>query len=270
MLHIICALKCEATPLIDYYRLEKITDKVTFPCYTDRHGNITLTISHPGKTNAAAATSFTHEYFKCGKNDCWLNIGLAGHQSMEIGQVALAHKIEDSGNGTTWYPQIVFTPPCPTLALKTLDKPSVKYEESMFDMEASGFYSISSRIAFAELAHCLKIISDNCTRPAEKPDKIFFSSLIEQQLRTIDQLVNLILALSAELEQAYEHSQYFETCIKRWHFTRYEQYVLSGLLNRWRVLMPDDDPVANTININNSKEFIALLERKLDSSFIRF
>lgn len=270
MLHLLCALKCEARPLIDYYQLKQVADADAFSCYINRDENITLTISFPGKINAAAATAYTYEYFKCSKSDGWLNIGIAGHRSLNIGRAVLANKIMDYGNGQTWYPQIIFTVPCVTQSLKTLDKPSVEYEESMYDMEATGYYSTASRFASSELIHVLKIISDNSTQPASKPDEIFFSSLIEQQLQTIDQLINLIFDLSTELANINGLPRYFDICIKKWHFSRYEKYTLARILNRWQILRPGEDPVAVVINASNSKELIALLEQKLDSAIIHF
>ena len=270
MLHLICALKCEAQPLIKQYRLNHVQDAGVFPCYINPDCGISLTISGIGKVNAAAATSYTYDYFKCRETDAWLNVGIAGHQSIAVGRAVLAHKILDTGNGNVWYPQIVFTVPCDTQPLKTLDKPCFEYEDIMFDMEASGFYSIASRFATTELIHVIKVISDNSMHPVKKPDKKFFSELVEQQLQIIAQLIDRLISLSSELAVLHKSPEYFDDCIKHWHFTNYERHVLARLLGRWHILRPGENPLAYSTNIKSSKEVISLLETTLESSIVRF
>ena len=270
MLHLICALKCEARPLIHHFQLQHVADANIFPCYLDRNTGLTLTVSGPGKIQAAAATSYTCEYFKCLKSDGWLNIGIAGHQLLDIGHPVLAHKILDAGSGQSWFPQIIFSPSCETRIIKTIDKPSTDYEESVFDMEAAGFYAIASRVGTSELVHVLKIISDNAAHPAEKLDEKFFTGLIENQLDTVDQLINQIMPLSSELEKLHKPPRYFEDCIKRWHFSQYEQHALTRILNRWQILKPDQNPLENVLAVKNGKGFLTLLEQELNSSLINY
>ena len=200
MIHIICALICEAAPLLARYRMKKDPGSGLFKIYSNQDAGITLTVSGTGKINAAAATSYTHGYYHTGKSDAWLNIGIAGHQLLDIGTVILAHSIHDMENNTTWYPQIVFATSCPGMALKTLVQPSTEYGKYVFDMEAAGFFAIASRIATCELVHVIKVISDNQSEPAvRKPDKSVICSLIENRMDAIDNTINSIRQLSREL-----------------------------------------------------------------------
>src|SRR3989304_3879721 len=105
MMHLICALLCEARPLIDCHDLRHIPQADLFQCYARRDGSMTLTVSGPGKTNTAAAVSYTHTLFNSLPGDAWLNIGIAGHRALAIGTPILAHRIEDAGSGQCWYPQ---------------------------------------------------------------------------------------------------------------------------------------------------------------------
>lgn len=266
MLHFVCALKCEARPLIEHYRLRHIADADVFPCYSSPDNGLTLTISGPGKLNAAAATAYTHGWFNCRKTDVWLNIGIAGHRSADIGQPLLAHRIVDNGSGQTWYPQIIFTPPCSTAPLKTLDRPSTVYEETLFDMEAAGFYATASRFGTSELLQVLKVVSDNAGFPAVKPDEKFFSALIENQLPVVDRIVRIIISLSAELEVPHQIPPYYDDCLQRWHFSRYQQHVLMSLLKRWQILQPDADPIADSAEIKQGREFLTALAQRLDAT----
>jgi len=198
-----------------------------------------------------------------------LNIGVAGHKKIMVGQAILAHRIQDAGNGHLFYPQFVFEPPCPTAELLTLDKPSIDYDEKMFDMEAAGFYATASRFSTIELIHVLKIISDNEEYPASKPDESFVEKLIGNQIKTIDHLLDKLQLLTLELEVIQKIPEHYLQFIGRWHFTRYERGILEQLLNRWSVLCPEHDPMAQLVTVHNGKEVLAMLSKQLETMPIR-
>lgn len=270
MVHLICALNCEAEPLLAYYQLKQLAESGLFQTYSSPDAGITLTVSGPGKINAAAATSYTHEYYHALKSDAWLNIGIAGHQSLDIGQAVLAHQIIDMSSETTWYPQIVFSTSCPGMPLKTLDRPSLIYEEHLFDMEAAGFFSIASRVATSELVHVLKIISDNKYQPADKLDKVLVSELITNQIDIIENIINSLQQLSRQLAALYLSPTEYHACLERWHFTSYERRILFNLLSRWQVLFPGISLLKQTDNITNSRQFIQLAQEKLNKASILY
>ena len=269
MLHLICALPCEARPLIDCHDLRHVPQADIFKCYAGRDGGMSLTISHPGKINAAAAVSYTYTLFNSLPSDVWLNIGIAGHRSYAIGQPALAHRIEDAGSGLCWYPQFVFKPACGTQNLMTLDKPSTEYEETMIDMEAAGFYATASRFGTAELIHVLKIISDNATHPAGKPDAQVISGLIAGQLHTINNCIGSLRAISAELAAAQQPPPFFSDCLERLHFTEYERNILLRLLQRWHLLCPGRHPLVDIPQLKRGKDLIRFLENELARVTVR-
>ena len=231
---------------------------------------MTLTVSGPGKTNTAAAVSYTHTLFNSLPGDAWLNIGIAGHRALAIGTPILAHRIEDAGSGQCWYPQLVFEPSCRTLNLRTLDRPSTDYDEDVMDMEAAGFYSMASRCGTAELIHVFKIISDNAAQPAGKPDAQFFTGLIENQLTCINNVIASLQSLSTELAAVQQPPPLFNDCLERWHFTEYERNVLLRLLQRWQLLCPDRHPRAELAQIKKGKELIRYLEKELGRVTISF
>jgi hypothetical protein len=231
---------------------------------------MSLTVSGPGKTNAAAAISYTHTLFNGLACDAWLNIGIAGQHTLAIGTAVLAHRIEDAGSGQCWYPQLVFEPPCPTLNLRTLDRPSTDYDEDVIDMEAAGFYSMASRCGTAELIHVLKIISDNAAQPAGKPDARFFTGLIENRLPCINNFIASLQSLSGELAAIQQPPPLFNDCLERWHFTEYERNVLLRLLQRWQLLCPDHHPLADSMQFRKGKELIRYLGKELGRVVISF
>lgn len=271
MIHLICALHCEAIPLLARYRLTQNTDPGLFRIYSNPDTGITLTVSGPGKINAAAATCYTHEYFHSPSSDAWLNIGTAGHLSLDIGTAVLVHQIHDMAANSTWYPQIVFPVSCASLALKTMDQPSGEYEENLFDMEAAGFFSIASRISTCELIHVLKVISDNKSVPAVKrPDKSAISSLIANQTDVIDEIIKSLQQLSCELATVNSTPADYFACLDRWHFTWSERRNLHNLLRRWEILYPDIPVLQHTGNIFCAQQFLRMLEEQLNRTTIHY
>ena len=275
MIHFICALKCEARPLMAHYRLKHCTDSESFPLYISPDKQISLTISGIGKINAAAATAFTHAFLHTGKQDIWLNIGIAGHKELDIGEVTLAHKIIDQTNQNTWYPQIIFSPHCQSMEILSCDKPVTDYESailpgSVFEMEAAGFYATACRFATSELIHVIKIISDNQQNPADKISESFVANLVKNKLTSIEQILESLRLLAKDLETPNEVPNHYHQIIKQWRFTHAERNLLKSCLNRWQVLCPDENPMNELGGSSHSKDVLYQITKKLDMFTICF
>ena len=270
MIHFICALKCEARSLIAHYQLKHCSGSGSFPLYISPDKQISLTISGIGKINAAAATAFTHAFLHTEKQDIWLNVGIGGHKELEIGEVTLAHKIIDQANQCVWFPQIIFSPPCPSVELLSCDQPATDYTDSLFEMEAAGFYATACRFATSELIHVIKIISDNKKQPAEKMSESFVAELVKEKLAIINQIAEPLSLLANHLDNANEAPEYYEQIIEIWRFTHAERALLKSCLNRWHVLCPDENPIKEIDKSLHGKEVIYQITHKLDAHPIKF
>jgi len=197
MLHIICALKHEARPIIEHYRLVHDGGARLYTSY--RNDNISLTITGIGKQAAAAGTQFTAEYFPVTESDAWLNIGIAGHKNLAIGTAVLASRVTDAADGSIWHPKIQFQTTLPALPLITLDQPSTSYPDNdMADMEAAGFFRSACRHAALDLIQSLKIISDNEAHPPAKISKQLVMDLVGANMVAIDKLVTQLRLCSEQ------------------------------------------------------------------------
>jgi len=272
MIHLFCALRCEAEPLISKYDLKYAREYQLFPIYLSRNKSISLTITGIGKLAASAAAMHTHQVFNGAKSDCWLNIGVAGHAAYNKGTVALANKITDNGTNKVWYPQVLFSTDVPSCSLLTLDKPTNQYNEgTMYDMEASGFYHAASRFATAELMHSIKIISDNTAEPAQLVTKEIVSELINAEIDKLAALIDSVNNIACELVTEIHSDRISEEILKRWHFTETERNSLMNLLRRWHVIFPDTSPLLQTDKTCSlAREFLHALTAKLDNAAIRY
>ncbi|MCK5668261.1 MAG: hypothetical protein KAI15_04195 [Gammaproteobacteria bacterium] len=275
MVHFICALRCEAKSLIAHYRLKKCAESASFPLFISQDKQTSLTISGTGKINSAAATAFTHAFLQTGKQDIWLNIGIAGHRELDIGEVTLAHKIIDQTNQHTWYPQIIFSPHCQSMEILSCDEPVTDHESailsgSVFEMEAAGFYATACRFATIELIHVVKIISDNQQHPANKISASFVDNLVKNKLSGIEQIIKSLCALAKDLETSNEVPNYYHQIIEQWRFTHAERNLLKSCLNRWQVLCPDENPMNELNGSLRGKDVIHQITKQLDTIPICF
>lgn len=266
MIHIFCALPCEAQPLIQHFKLTELKQYDLFRLYQADDKEISLTITGIGKLNAASAVSYHHACIKTYKSDIWLNIGIAGHQELNIGEARLANKIIDEQNNSTWYPQIIFKVPCKSTTLKSLDTPSTSYEDCMFDMEASAYYQMALRLGTAELIHCFKVVSDNSEQPARKINTANINKLIALHFTTIDKLIESLKPLSEELISIHAEPENYHRFIERWHFTQSEKIQLSRLLKQWSVLSIRENINEILADAKSGKNVLSLLRDKISQT----
>ena len=266
MLHFFCALFCESKPIIEFYNLHKLEEFNSFPIYQSKDKDITLTITGVGKTNAISAVEYHHESIKTSENDIWLNIGIAGHKSINVGEALLVNKITDSENKKCWYPQIVFKPPCDSIDLLSINSPSTEYKACLFDMEAAGFYQIAIKFGTAELVHCLKIVSDNNKKSISKINKDNVDFIIRNNLDIIEKLSINLKILAHQITPMTIISETYELYIKKWHFTQTEKFKLHNLLTKLQTRYSNENLFESNNHLRTGKLVLKALQNKLNNT----
>ncbi len=238
MLTIVMALHCEASPLISKYKLKKVTEVHHYQYY--QNNKINLVISGVGKAASASATGYSHAINGSPPHTAWLNIGMAGHTDFDIGCGFLANKIHDRSTQQTWFPSIVFEPPCITDKLLTVDRPDSKYQlNGGVDMEASGFYATASRFTTNELVQCYKVVSDNQRSPMKKISTKEATDLIQKKLDDINFLVEQLLNARHALSALYESPIMFDEICDRIKLSHTEQLQVKDRLRKLYLLNPN-------------------------------
>lgn len=266
MIHIFCALPCEAQPLIQHFKLPDLKEFDLFRIYQSKDKEISLTITGIGKLNMAAAVSYQHACLNTAASDIWLNIGVAGHANIPLGEVRLVNKITDNHDNTTWYPQIIFNSPCKCTHLITLDKPSTDYQDSLYDMESSAFYQIAIRLGSAELIHCLKIISDNTEQDTATVNADKVKKMISAQVQIIEKLIDRLKPLSTEIYSITAEPEHYQHLIEKLHFTQSESLQLSRLLRQWSLRLPDEDVMQLIADNKSGKAVLKTLRDTINNS----
>lgn len=268
MLHIVCALKPEARPLLDRFGLRALPDEPRI--YHNAGANISLTLSGIGKSAAAGAVARTHEYFDADRSHAWLNLGIAGHADLPLGQAVMVKKVTDAASGETWFPSRVFSVTIPAHDLVTLDEPGSDYREELFDMECAGFFRAVGSVATLELAQALKIVSDNADRPLDGVNPDLANRLIKQNLPVIGNIIEQLLALSKLLRDLNDAGPDYHAITRQRHFTVSQQHQLRAALRKWRALQPGDrGPAELVAKKKSAAEVLRYLQGKLDKAPVR-
>jgi adenosylhomocysteine nucleosidase len=259
MLIWVCALHCEAKPVIDFYRLKKSHDNNAFDLYSA--DNMVCVISGIGKIASATASAWVAARYQQQASLSWINLGIAGAASHEIGSPVLVNQIIDADNGQRFYPAPVKRAAMTGYACMTLGQPSVEYQPGyLYDMEASGFIYAALRFSTCELTQCVKIVSDNQWHQADK-NRQRISDLIHQNITAIDELAAYLLELDGELVARSIDNDLWQQLLASTHFSQTQknrlQVLVGYLLNR------EHDGAAllqELASINSAKAIINTLE----------
>ena len=257
------ALPCEAKPLVEHFDLKKDVSVQPFAVYVNH--DICLTVTGLGKSAMAAGVAYTQALFAKVEHPVILNIGIAGHKDHLLGDLFLIDKIIDIDSQKSYYPSLIFTPPCPTGSIQTSSKPQLNYESAhLCDMEASAFYETAVRFSSSEFILCLKVISDNQLSTVENIQPKQVSALIAAHLATVESLLSRT-ATQAELITTTE-PRLFEHLIQRYRFTVNERMQLKNQLSRWNVVTNHQSLDFDETGLRSAKDVLHWLDQRINNT----
>ena len=218
---ILSALACEAKPLIDFYRLKKVsakpfdyyqsTDDYQPPNTTRTNQSsqpfaVSLLVSGMGLLAMANAVGWLAGHIGTQSNCVWLNVGTAGHAQYPLGTPLLVNSCSDERHSKTYYPPLVCQWSGASNALLSVNAPSSHYpQHAAIDMEGFAFFYAAQRFASAELVQAIKIISDNTEHSLENLNAQTMSELIAQNCNHISEFAAHVVSLSRLVKSA-KHS----------------------------------------------------------------
>jgi adenosylhomocysteine nucleosidase len=259
---IYAALACEAKPLIEYFGLKKDTGIQPFAVFSNQ--DICLTVTGIGKNAMAAGVAYTQALLAPAAHPALINLGIAGHRDHAVGSLFVIDKIIDADSRKSYFPPLIFTPPCATSGIQTFSTPQLSYDRQyLCDMEAAAFYETAIRFTSSELVQCVKVISDNQASPAENIEPKQATALIAEHAATIANIISELCRL-ADLLAAPEESKLFAELTQRYHFTVSERGQLKNQLSRWTALTDNQTLEFDQTRFNKGKDVLSWLDRQID------
>ena len=232
-MNFVIAFPAEAQPIIDFYELQKLSGQ-PFPYY--QKNNHKLVISGMGREQTSQAVNFLKTK-NVSPNQAWMNLGIAGHGSLETGQPFLAGKIEDDLSENCFYPPQIYDHAFPVTCLKTCSQPSSSYEPALgYDMEAHAFYAAVVGASTRELTQVIKVVSDNPSSPLSQFSPKDVPGLIEPNLKGIALFVGQMEEISLEMQQEPEVSNTYEKVLGMHHFSSTRSHQLHDLVRQSNAL----------------------------------
>jgi adenosylhomocysteine nucleosidase len=184
MLIWLCALKCEAKPVIDFYRLHKADAPSPFRLY--RNQQVACVVSGIGRTAMHAATLWSHNLDDASVTTIRFNLGIAGQRDLDLGSLRLAASFADDNGSIILPANLPLDSSIGTMSLVTCDQPQDLYPaDAMIDMEGQGFAEAARTLPGKKWFQSIKIISDNRHNPPHR-DKAVISDLIAPHMPLID------------------------------------------------------------------------------------
>ena len=232
MLIWVCALHCEAKPVIDFYRLKKSHADRAFDLYLGN--NMACIISGTGKVASGAACAWLASRLQDAASLAWINLGIAGSAQHDLGSAFSLHQVIDADDGRRFYPTPASDEVFPGNACMTLGQPSENYREDfLFDLEASGFMYASLRFSSAELIRSIKVVSDNQWQQTGR-NRQAVSDLIHRHIDNIHQETQALIALNDEIANLQPASDDWRRLLASASFSQTQKNRLGVL---WRYLM---------------------------------
>lgn len=270
MINIVVALATESRPLIDHFRLTEDRSATGFRMFQGE--GIRLIVTGMGRVSSAAgvaALASRDAHASAPGASAWLNVGIAGHASREIGEGVHAVSILEAATGRRWYPARILQLPGSGEVFRTVDIPESVYPEPcVYDMEASAFYATALRFSTTELIQVYKIISDNRANGVETVAKHRVRESIIAHLTAIEDIVTGLSALAGEIGATQPRLADLEHITSRWHFTASQRHQLRSLLRRWEVLSGGAPLLDAELNrCPSAKSLLAEIGARLDAAY---
>ncbi|MCY4358618.1 MAG: hypothetical protein OXD01_13980 [Gammaproteobacteria bacterium] len=264
-INLVVAHTLEARPLIKYLGLRQTA--TTPPLYVNEDG-IRLIVSGEGQHCAWQAVNYLAELDGTAAIQAWLNIGIAGHQSMNIAQILLANKIVSRRSGEAVFPTLILPALQKFGELHTVDEPERQYPENVaYDMEAFAFFKAASAISTVELIHCFKIISDNKQNSVDTLIPARVKSLMESALGEIREVVAELQQLQGQVYQWQQSPPELEFFLDEVHLTVTQQTQLLRLCQRYYALGMKSElqklTCSRILTSMDGRELIGRLQSKL-------
>ncbi len=254
------ALECEAKTLIKLFSLKKDSSVHPFNIY--RNAEIVLSVTGIGKVAMAAAVAYSQALFAKASLPILLNLGIAGHKTLNVGELIVACKVVDVESGRVFYPQLIGRDWPRSETVRTTTLANTNYSaDGLNDMEASAFYEIAVKFSSCELIHCLKLVSDNENSAVENITPKLVQQWMGGHESFFTEIVSHLQAIRSSVMPT--DLEEYEDILQNWHFSVTGQLKLQSLLRRWTVLTGEGWMQQQSAEFASGKQLLRRLEQDI-------
>ena len=258
ILNFLVALKNEALPIIDYYNLTPHNKKFK-NIFSNLQNKVFLIISGIGMQNAKKA-AINLIQINHNKDNLWVNIGIAGHQTYKIGSIYEVKKVISSIHKNTFFTNSFYNK-LPTCTVCCVDEEEKKFKKKyLYDMESYGFLEVLDNLTIKENIFIFKVVSDNIQF---KPDnyKKFAISVISKYIDKVNAILNNYRCNSSE--NFSEIALMLDIIKKKYHVTYYNEKKLEKILIKISIIKKQKE-IINEVSVSKSlNRLIQNFERHL-------
>ena len=267
----VVALKEEAQIILEHFKLKAVNEKTIYPIYKNEQETHWLIISGIGRSNAAASTAYLYSYSKASKYTSWVNVGIAGSDKGNYGELYLVDKISTYQGKKSTYPSTMPKTHLPKMHLFTSDIPISDYStHELIDMEGSAFFDIASKLTSKEFICLMKVISDGPENDIKEITKSKISNLIKENLLKIIDVISYYERLSEEEFHITKKPELFDAIKSKWHFTATQSFKLEFLLRRIEVYCNNRDLEEKIKSCKTSHSVIDVLNSKIKKNIVNW
>ena len=186
-LNLVVALSAEAKAINRILDLQRVMSDSGFSLYT--RDDVSLIVTGPGMEAVQMGVGYLQQRNKTARPD-WLNIGIAGHADLPLGQAVTASRVIGPTPGYCRDLHPLALPRCLSMPICTVPQPETDYPKPWaYDMEAAGFVAAALETSPLSRIQVLKIISDNRRHPSRSINAKMVKALLMQHAELIRQLV---------------------------------------------------------------------------------
>ena len=239
---LVVALPAEAGPLKEVFRLKPL--RAMNNVYQSDQG-VRLLVTGVGRKNVnysfgILATSESAREWPL-SSPAWLNVGIAGHRELPVGEVMIANKISCAVSAQSSFPTPVLSGRnCGEVI--TVDEPELAYpQNAAYDMEAYAFWDKALNFGMLDLIQCCKLVSDNPHDGVEKITAALIAEIFYAASYEIRQQVDLLQNLAREQAQLISDPALYLKISGRMHLNVNQALQIRRLCQRFVTLKRESE-----------------------------